>query len=71
MKIKTLGFIGLFIISFHINADQNIEIVGGSGMGLPSIAVVNFESDISSDNNMTDIIAVSYTHLTLPTNREV
>jgi TolB protein len=61
MKIKTLGFIGLFIISFHINADQNIEIVGGSGMGLPSIAVVNFESDISSDNNMTDIIASDLT----------
>lgn len=57
MRIKILGLIALLIISFNIYADKNIKIVGGSRMGLPSVAVVNFESDTSGDNNITDIIA--------------
>ncbi len=61
MKIKILGFIGLLIISFEANADQNIDIVGGSGMGLPSIAIVKFESDTFGDNSITDIIASDLT----------
>jgi TolB protein len=61
MRIKILGLIGLVIISFHINADQNIEIVGGSSAGLPKIAVVNFDNDVNGDNNISDIITSDLT----------
>ena len=57
MRIRIIGLITLFLLSFHINADQNIEIVGGNSMGLPSIAIVNFDNDAGDENNITNIIS--------------
>ncbi len=52
-----LTIISIFITISNANADQNIEIVGGSGAGLPKIAIVKFDNDTTGDDNLTDVIA--------------
>ena len=56
MRIKILGLVSLCFVAVHANADQNIEIVGGSSGGLTKVAVVAFESDTSGGNSISDII---------------
>ena len=61
MRIKIFGLIALVIIVFNTYADQNIEIVGGSSLGLPSVAIVNFDGGTIADTNITDVIASDLT----------
>lgn len=61
MRIKLLSLIGLLLLTFHVNADQNIEVVGGTSAGLTKVAVVNFESDAAGANNISDIIVSDLT----------
>ena len=51
------------------SASQNITILGATGsIGVSTLDVVQRHSDAF---NVFALTAVSYTHLTLPTNREV
>ncbi|MCX8514530.1 MAG: hypothetical protein ORN24_03080 [Burkholderiales bacterium] len=52
---KLLKVLAIFCLITIASADQNIEIIGGNTVGLPQIAVVNFNAD--SDTNIGDIIA--------------
>jgi TolB protein len=50
----------LFILSTFVYAEQNIEIVGGGGYQLPSLAIINFTNDKASDNNIANILASDF-----------
>lgn len=58
--MKTLFKIVLgsfIIISFNnVFADQNIQIIGGNQAGLPKVAIVKFDNDLSGTNNISDTI---------------
>ncbi len=58
--MKTLQKICLTIfIAINCNgalADQNIQIIGGNQAGLPTVAVVTFNNDLSNNNNITNTV---------------
>src|SRR3990167_8388831 len=55
---KIFIVVSFIIISFSAFADQDIEIVGGNGVGLPKIAIVSFAGDnTNSTDSASSIIA--------------
>jgi TolB protein len=56
-KLKLLTIISLLICCQLAPAEQNIQIIGGTNAGNPKIAVVNFDGDVSGENNVSDIVA--------------
>ena len=62
-------------VSLSINSNQIVGLIGDSGSGKSTLCKImagyisNYSGKVTLDGK--EIPAVSYTHLTLPTNREV
>ena len=70
-------FFNIFILQ-NIQAQQSVAVITGTGVPISGLnnwysatPILGLQYIIQNNENSKTIVAVSYTHLTLPTNREV
>ena len=69
MQLDLLS-VALLAITGFVAGGINTVAGGGSNLTLPALMMFGLPADIANGTNRV-AIPVSYTHLTLPTNREV